>query len=208
MIGFYNYTVILTYVSLVISMCGIGCAMTHHPLAAIFCLMGSGFCDMFDGKIARTKKDRTEEECRYGIQIDSLCDLVCFGVLPAVIGIMVSGLKWYMMAIACIFILAGMIRLAYYNVTEETRQQETSEVRHKYVGLPITSSALIMPVVYCFRELIGVHFHMVYAAMLLIVGLLFVLPIEIKKPKSKAMVVMLIAGLLIAAVLILTKYVL
>lgn len=208
MIGFYNYTVILTYISLIVSICGIGCAMTHHPLAAIFCLMVSGFCDMFDGKIARTKKDRTDEECRYGIQIDSLCDLVCFGVLPAVIGIMISGMKWYMMAVACLFILAGMIRLAYYNVTEETRQQETTELRHKYVGLPITSSALIMPVVYCFRELVGRGFHLLYAAALLVVGLLFVLPIEIKKPKMKSMIAMLVAGILIATMLILIKYVL
>lgn len=39
-----------------------------------------------DGRIARTKKDRTEQEKRFGIQIDSLNDLVCFGVLPAAIG--------------------------------------------------------------------------------------------------------------------------
>jgi hypothetical protein len=41
---------------------------------------------MFDGKVARTKKDRTEQEKSFGIQIDSLSDLVSFGVLPAVIG--------------------------------------------------------------------------------------------------------------------------
>ena len=40
---------------------------------------------MFDGKIARTKKNRTEDEKRFGIQIDSLCDVVCFGVFPIVL---------------------------------------------------------------------------------------------------------------------------
>ena len=49
--------------------------------------MFSGFCDMFDGIVARTKKDRTDEEKRFGIQLDSLSDIVCFGVLPFVIGV-------------------------------------------------------------------------------------------------------------------------
>ena len=39
--------------------------------------------DLLDGKIARTKKNRTEVEKRFGIQIDSLSDIVCFGVAPA-----------------------------------------------------------------------------------------------------------------------------
>lgn len=42
---------------------------------AVLCLALSGLCDMFDGKIARTKKDRTEIEKRFGIQIDSCVTL-------------------------------------------------------------------------------------------------------------------------------------
>lgn len=40
---------------------------------------------MFDGKIARSKKNRTDREKMFGVQIDSLCDCVCFGVFPAMI---------------------------------------------------------------------------------------------------------------------------
>ena len=85
MIGFYNYTVYLTYFSLIVSGVGLYQAANGRPLVAIFCLMVSGLCDMFDGKIARTKKNRTEDEKRFGIQIDSLCDVVCFGVFPIVL---------------------------------------------------------------------------------------------------------------------------
>lgn len=60
MIGYYNYTVILTYMSLVSSVLGMFFAMgikgDIHPEYAIICLMISGLCDMFDGKVARTKK--------------------------------------------------------------------------------------------------------------------------------------------------------
>lgn len=66
MIGFYNYTVILTYLSLVSSALGIYFASGigesgSHPEYAIVCLMLSGLFDMFDGKVARTRK-RTDEE--------------------------------------------------------------------------------------------------------------------------------------------------
>ena len=63
MIGYYNYTVILTYMSLVSSVLGIFLSMGVgnigiHPEYAIICLMVSGLCDMFDGKVARTKKNQ------------------------------------------------------------------------------------------------------------------------------------------------------
>ena len=69
MIGFYNYTVILTYIGLASSLTGIFLAMHgQHITAAIVALMISGLCDMFDGKIARTRQ-RTDDEKKFGIQI-------------------------------------------------------------------------------------------------------------------------------------------
>ena len=132
MIGFYNYTVILTYASLLISTVGICLSASGHPYAALFCLLASGICDMFDGKIARTRKQSTEEEKRFGIQIDSLCDVICFGVLPACVGfsLAASAPSYDRIAVWCVgglYILCALIRLAYFNVTEETRQS-TAEV--------------------------------------------------------------------------------
>ena len=80
MLGVYDYTVVLTYVSVLISMGGMLFSVNGYPRMAIVCLALSGFCDMFDGKIARTKKNRTEVEKKFGIQIDSLADIICFGV--------------------------------------------------------------------------------------------------------------------------------
>lgn len=61
-IGIYDYTVIMTYIGFIISMTGIFLASCKLIIPSILCLSGSAFCDMFDGKIARTKKDRTETE--------------------------------------------------------------------------------------------------------------------------------------------------
>lgn len=211
MIGFYNYTVILTYISLVSSMIGIACAKLNHPLMAIFALLFCGLCDMFDGKVARSKTDRTDEEKKFGIQIDSLCDLVCFGVLPASICLEIWGesihnrFVWVLITAICAFyVLAGLIRLAYFNVTEETRQSQTDEVRAKYQGLPITTAALIIPVVYILRYFVPCNaFPWVYTGALLLVAILFITPFSIKKPKLAASLVMLAAGLFIALILLL-----
>ena len=59
MLGFWDYTVVLTYISFAFSGIGIFCAVSHHVRWAIFFLACSGLCDMFDGKVARTKKNRT-----------------------------------------------------------------------------------------------------------------------------------------------------
>ena len=95
MVGFYNYTVILTYLGVVSAVLGIGLSMYGRTSMAIVCLMISGFCDLFDGSIARTKKQRTENEQKFGIQIDSLADMICFGILPVAIGFSIGLTKWY-----------------------------------------------------------------------------------------------------------------
>ena len=126
LIGFYNYTVILTYLSLLISSVGIYLAGAGQPFYALCCLLASGICDMFDGKIASTMK-RTRAEKRFGIQIDSLCDVICFGVLPSAIGVSLVAsqslsVRIGVWALAALYILCGLIRLAYFNVTEEEMQ--------------------------------------------------------------------------------------
>lgn len=148
MIGFYDYTVVLTYISFTSSIIGIFCAVTGHPKWAVFCLALSGLCDMFDGKIARTKKNRTEDEKQFGIQIDSLCDVVCFGVFPIVLCYELGMRRIYSMAILVLYGLAGVIRLGYFNVMETKRQQETSENRKYYQGLPITSMSVVLPLLF------------------------------------------------------------
>ncbi len=193
MIGFYNYTVILTYLSLASSILGMcfafGMGADHpRPTLAVICLMVSGLCDMFDGKIARTKKNRTEDEKQFGIQIDSLCDVICFGVLPSVIGYAVGMNSLADVPVLILFPLCAVIRLAYFNVTEETRQKKTAEVRRTYEGLPVTSVALILPLIYSFHRDIGPEcFPIVYGASLFIIAIAFITRFRIKKPGMKTM---------------------
>lgn len=193
MIGYYNYTVILTYMSLVSAILGIFFALgidcsAPHPEYAIICLMVSGLCDMFDGKIARTKKNRTENEKKFGIQIDSLCDVICFGVLPVIIGYSIGMNSWIDMPVLAVYLLCAVIRLAYFNVVEEERQKKTEDARKVYEGLPVTSVALILPLLYSFYNDIGKNlFATFYGAALFIIAIAFITRFKVKKPSMKTM---------------------
>lgn len=196
MIGFYNYTVILTYIGLASSLVGIYLSMHgQHVTAAIVALMISGLCDMFDGKVARTRK-RTDDEKKFGIQIDSLCDLICFGFLPTAIGYAIGMNKVYHVPIMVFFTLAAVIRLAYFNVMEESRQKKTTAVRKEYEGLPVTSVALILPLFYSFGKDMGKLFPDIYAMVLLLIGIAFITRFKLKKPKMKTMLIFIGVGLL------------
>ena len=151
MIGFYNYTVILTYLSLISALFGTHLAFKGNFDGALICLLLSGAFDSFDGMVARTKKDRTEEERKFGIQIDSLADMFSFGIFPAIIGYtmmdsIVCGITWLWFFIFAFYALCAISRLGYFNVVEEMRQNTTTEKRKYYQGLPVTSASLIFPV--------------------------------------------------------------
>ena len=199
MLGVYDYTVVLTYISLMISIGGMMLALNGHLDLAVLCLALSGLCDMFDGKIARTKKDRTEQEKRFGIQIDSLCDIVCFGVGPALI-CYCMGMKGVIgITILMFYVLAGLIRLAWFNVTEECRQSETDEKRECYQGLPITSMAIALPIVVVFRPFLKCDFRIALHAVVLLIGILFITNFKLRKPKNSTLAVLV--GIVSAAVL-------
>ena len=174
-IGFYNYTVVLTYISLISSLIGMLMAAQGKPAIAIGLLVLSGVCDMFDGIVARSKKNRTADEKNFGIQLDSLCDVVCFGVFPAVF-LYCSGVTSIPgICILVFYTLCGLIRLAFFNVLETKRQMQEDGCAKCYRGLPITSAAMIFPLFYCIslfcpENIMIVIYHIVPA----LTGLLFI----------------------------------
>lgn len=206
MIGFYNASVILTYIGLASAVFGIFQSISGNFMTAVFCQLIAGLCDMFDGKIARAMK-RTENEKVFGIQIDSLCDLVCFGVFPAVFAYCLGVKSTLGIIILIYYVLAAVIRLGYFNVTEQTRQQQTSENRKMYQGLPVTSAALLIPVMYLITQFITGIEKMLFTLGMLIIGILFIADIKVKKPGNKFAVILIAAGAVVAGlyIYILTK---
>lgn len=192
MIGFYSYTVVLTYLGLASAAMGMILTFQGFAKYALFCLAFSGLCDMFDGKVARMKKNRTEDEKRFGIQIDSLCDVVCFGAFPMILCYSIGMRGPAGISILVFYLIAGVIRLAFFNVMEEKRQDETDEARKYYQGLPITSIAIILPLFCTLRPLLGHRFLSELHICILTVGLLFIINFPLRKPGWK-MLTLLVA---------------
>lgn len=178
--GYYNYTVVLTYLGMLVGFTGIIYTMEGWYRQAVLCLMIAGICDMFDGTIAATKQ-RDEQEKKFGIQIDSLSDLICFGALPALLTYNISGKSYLGFLVCCLYVLCALIRLAYFNVMEEERQKTESGRRSYYLGLPVTASALLLPAFYVIANN-SVWKQGLWQTVLVMMAAAFILPFKVKKP--------------------------
>ena len=194
LLGYYDYTVILTYCGMLFSFFGLLRVLSQDYWNAVFCLMLAGICDMFDGAVASTK-DRNASEKRFGIQIDSLSDLISFGVLPAIFVYMISGKNTFAGLIASLFVLCALIRLAYFNVLEEERQRQTTESRKSYLGVPVTTIAVFLPAVYLLYDHRLCRNILCFPVLLIFMGIGYLLPVEIKKPGVLGKVSIIIFGI-------------
>ena len=204
MIGVYNYTVILTYLGVGLSIFGITQSLSGNFDIAILCLALAGACDTFDGKVARSMKNRTEEQIIFGIQIDSLCDAICFGITTAIIAYSLGLNSTFGIIVEIVFVLCGIIRLAYFNVLEELKHLHPEKSESKcYHGLPITSIAIIFPIIYMFRPLVSEQlFLTVLPFVLLAISFLYISDFKIRKP-SNAMVAFILIFMAIVVLKIL-----
>ncbi len=211
LLGVYNYTVILTYIGMLFSFAGIHFVFSNSDrsfILALLCLMIAGVMDMFDGKVASTKKDRTDDEKLFGIQIDSMADIISYGVFPSLIVYKLAigddsypiDHPWQARGIICIcaiYLLCALIRLSYFNVDEMNRQRMTSDSRHEYRGLPVTSVALILPAVFIISYFAGSARPPIEPAAILLIfmAFAFIMPFKLPKPGIVGKIVMIVIGL-------------
>jgi CDP-diacylglycerol--serine O-phosphatidyltransferase len=129
---------ILTLMNLVSGIISILFAVVRdYKLACIFMIVAV-FFDLIDGRVARYMKKTT----KFGMELDSLCDLVSFGVAPVVIAFQTTkniGEGWIFAAIIyTIFLMAGALRLARFNLKDVDY----------FEGMPITLNGIIIPALY------------------------------------------------------------
>ncbi len=110
----------------------------QHAVAAIVCAM---IFDMLDGRAARILGADT----RFGAQLDSLADLVSFGVAPAVVMynwclVRMGNAGW---VVALIFCACSAIRLARFNV-QSARDEGATKANPYFTGLPTPAAACMM----------------------------------------------------------------
>lgn len=180
MIGFYDYTVILTYIGALAGLYGITLSIQGHYLGAIYAMAIALLCDTLDGIVARHKKNRTKSEMLFGIQIDSLCDLVSFGVCPAVMFYMLGMNSVLDMALLGAYCLCCVIRLGYFNVLAVQAELGT---KGDYHGLPVVCLDIAVPAVYLLYLNLPEGFALwALRAAAAVFGFLYILDFKVKKP--------------------------
>ena len=111
----------------------------RHVLFACALIVLAFVFDVFDGRVARWR----QKSSSMGRELDSLADVISFGVAPAVIayGIGMDGL--WDRVVLLYFVACGVSRLARYNVTAETLSEGGDKVKY-FEGTPIPSSLLLV----------------------------------------------------------------
>ncbi len=204
-IGYYNRSVVLTYIGLAFAVVGICFAYVTNLTWSVVCLIVAGVCDMFDGKIARACKGRSKQEKEFGVQIDSLTDTVAFVVLPVLISLEMGHQGPISIAISVLYVLAGVIRLGYFNVL--VANSNPDQPMKSYTGLPVTSAAIIYPSLWLIsRFMTKIPTTIMYDVFMLLTAVLFVSRIRIRKPKGAAYCIFTIVAIVGIALLLYLQY--
>lgn len=108
---------------------------------AVFCILISALLDMFDGKIARF----LDQSSAFGLELDSLSDLVCFGVAPSVVLYLaalqqVGKVGW---GVCMFYTICCAMRLARFNVAHVNSEQISDLDRKYFVGIPSPAGAVV-----------------------------------------------------------------
>jgi CDP-diacylglycerol--serine O-phosphatidyltransferase len=107
-------------------------------------------CDVLDGYVARLNRAR---QSRLGADLDSLADVISFGVAPAILGFTLGLRGGWDMLLLTYFVVCGVSRLARFNVTAEAlADTDTGKVKY-FEGTPIPTSIVLVAV-------LGVAFHL------------------------------------------------
>jgi CDP-diacylglycerol--serine O-phosphatidyltransferase len=124
---------VLTATSLFLGFWAIIEAFDGNYLMACWLIVIASICDGLDGKIARYTKSSSE----LGVELDSLADIVSFGVAPSVLLYTISFHKFGFSGIllAALPLFFGAVRLARFNVSASLTEKKN------YVGLPIPMQA-------------------------------------------------------------------
>lgn len=181
-IGEYNKSVILTYMGTGFALLAIFLAIQGELSRAMMCFVISGICDLFDGVVAR-RMSRSKAEQAFGIEIDSLCDMINFAALPAILLLTLPQASLLNGLIALIYVLAAVTRLAHFN---RLTKGEEGTLTH-FIGLPVTYSALVFPLSFVISQwLFPTGLYLIWRGLALLLAFLFVWNKPIPKPNKLA----------------------
>jgi len=146
---------VLTFLNLSSGLLAIFFAIKSQFIVASILLFVAVIFDYSDGKVARKRNIPSQ----FGKELDSLADVVSFGVAPAVLVYSFIG-NIYFSIFYIIFVVAGVLRLARYNLTEG---------KGYFEGMPITCNGIIFPILILLKlSSVYLYIALVIAAFLMV----------------------------------------
>ena len=124
---------------------GIYFAIEGNFLAAIIGVLWAVLFDWYDGIIARKMKGRTKIQGEFGGQLDSMIDIVSFGILPAILLLSYGNYNIWFIPGAFIIVATSAIRLSYFNVFGLINSKT-------YRGMPLDNNVLILAFLFLFES--------------------------------------------------------
>ena len=184
---------ICSLLGLLSAVVGIYFAIQGNFQAAIIGVLWAVLFDWYDGIIARRMKGRTKVQGDFGAQLDSMIDIVSFGILPAILLLSYGNYNLWFIPGAFIIVAASAIRLTYFNVYGLIDS-------NTYKGFPLDNNVLILALVFLFEGLFtSFNFSIIIYSLMMILSALNLSSIRTPKFGGKWVYV------LVAYVLIMTS---
>jgi len=174
----------------------VGCylAILQHFQIAMIGLLWAVVFDWGDGMIARRISGRTDFQKSFGVQLDSLIDMINFGVFPAIFLLSYSNLNpWYLPG-AFLILASCSIRLSYFNIFGLDNGET-------YIGLNLDNNGLIFSFVFLFERFFShTIFSIILYAFFMLILSLNLAPIRVPKISEKWFFLLVTYSIILTAI--------
>jgi len=195
LIGRYNLPNAITVAGVAFALTGCILSYDGRLGGALSCLIAASICDLFDGPVARAM-GADDLDRQFGVQLDTLADVVCYGVTPMII-LLHSGFDGPVTyGVMLFYVACAVMRLAYFNVVGVHKIGE----RWYYTGLPVAYVALVIPAVLIVEPYFSPGmFRALLLALIVLMALLYLSRINVPKQRGLFYVVFPALGATLAA---------
>jgi CDP-diacylglycerol--serine O-phosphatidyltransferase len=201
---------IITIIGLCLGVSAVRYALDFKMQIAAALIIVAAFLDGLDGRIARLLNSTSN----FGAQLDSLADIVSFGVAPSVVVYIWSlheipyrGVGW---AVVLFYVTCSALRLARFNV-QSNDKTTTLKAQYYFTGIPMPSAAgiTILPMISTFELLKNVNYSPWFVAIYIFaIGLLMVSNVptfafkKVNVKREYVMLLLVLAALLIVSIIL------
>ncbi|MCF6168013.1 CDP-alcohol phosphatidyltransferase family protein [Lutibacter sp.] len=185
---------ICSLLGLLSTVIGIYFAIKGNFQAAIITILWAVLFDWYDGIIARKMKNRTKAQGIFGGQLDSMIDIVSFGIFPAVLLLSYGNYNLWFLPGAFVIIAASAIRLSYFNIYGLIDSKT-------YKGLALDNNVLILAFIFLFESFFTHEaFSILIYALLMLLSALNLSSIPTPKFKGKWIYVLIVYVLVLTSI--------